>query len=380
MSIRISTSGRTYVQELDVPIVAGSFLPLLRSQLDMESIKMDPNVVDMVLEPLATISKGDRVYEGILVERTDRIATIDQDLYRMSVRGWDQIQEPRYIQLSRPVQGSISMSFITTGIVGQVVHHLYLGSRTDDGGVLETNVLVENRMPLDLDGVQVEVMTAEEVRAFRTQALAMDAAPMAAPSQGESGTIYTLDGTYDLPSNTQISLPMLRSKPQLFSYYVIDVTQNEHMMQGIQVIRITPTMDLPSGSLYVYRNAKLIASTSLTATGQGQEREISILRIPSISATGNVIIDTMETQDEAGYEGEPKGVDRDTITIEGTLRNSLPIQILVYLRYYVGTAKIISRGVSNGPSYQRQGPYLLFPHSMNPNSTQPYSHTFTIQH
>lgn len=179
----------------------------------------------------------------------------------------------------------------------------------------------------------------------------------------------------------EVTLPMLSSMiPQggIKSYYIVDLSNapwdNRYVVQATQVIALTPSMDLPSGSLYVYRNDKLEASTYLPATGKDQEREISLLQIPAIFSTGTTVVDTMEKLDQ-----ETK-VDKDTITLEGTLRNGLSIQAMVYIRYRVETAKVVSRGISNGVSYRRQGPYLLFPHPMTPNSTQAYSHTFTIQH
>lgn len=381
MSVRILSNGRSFVRRLELPVIRDrngrTFLPLMKGQVDTTSIQLaSPAREEMsyIIESMSRVMKGDRVFEGVLMERGDRVATIDQGLYKMSIKGWDQVEEPRYVEISGIIGDRVIGSFITTGISGNVVHRLHLNHQTR----LDTDLMIENRTPIELQDVGVEVMTAEEKRMFRSQVLEMASEPATAnASQGESGTIYTLEGTYDIPSNMKITLSMFSSvlaSDRVKNYYIIDPGNDGYMVQATQIISLTPSMDLPSGSLYVYRNGRLEASTYLPATGEDQEREIPLLQIPSIFSTGTIEIDTMEKQDQE------TGINMDTITLNGTITNRLPIQVMVYLRYRVGTARVVPRGNSRGPSWKRQGPYLLFPHSMGPRSTQDYSYTFTIRH
>lgn len=374
MSIRILSGDRTFVQDIELPVIRDaynrSFIPISKDQVEIQSIQISNTSeedVSFIVESMSKIFRNDRSYEGTLVERGDGVATLDSGLYKISIKGWDRIDEPRYVEVLDVDSDRVLASFITSGITGTIIHRLFLGNRSG----LDTSLYVENRTDILLEDVEVEIMTAEETRAAKDGFLMQ-----ASVTQSESGTLYTLGDTYDIPPNTRVLLPMLSSTMnRIDTYYIIDLSNGGTSVnnQAVQVISLTPSVDLPSGTLYVYRNNKLDASTYLPATGKSQTRELSILRIPSIFSVGSVLIDTMKKQDKE------TGIDMDTITLEGTLKNGLPIRNMVYIRYYVGTSIVVQRGISNGRSYKRQGSYLMFPHSMMPDSSQDYSYTFTIK-
>lgn len=294
------------------------------------------------------------------------------------MRNYDNITSTQYI-VGRTASGIVPeellLSYITSGIDTNVIHSLDISSQR-----LESNLNVTNNTFNDLTDAQFEVITAEQdtpVMAFSTaQYLRNSKAPAAAPTESSTGTIYVIDGTYNVPVGYTVSIPLIRDDIQTEILYVIDAPNGQQ--NATYTLRWESPADLPPGSLYVYRAGNLEATSRISSTGEGQRRTIPLLVVPSVYARGTISRSDSEHPSmlQNGSMIDPNGkVTIATVSLKGTVTNSLSEGITVILRYYVGSGKV---NISSDYNAEKEDGYLLFPLTLEPRSSHSYDINFKV--
>lgn len=202
----------------------------------------------------------------------------------------------------------------------------------------------------------------------------------AAPKESSAGTIYVIDGTYNIPAGYTVSIPLIRNSIQSEILYVIDAPNGQQ--NATYTLRWISPVDLPPGSLYVYRGGNLEATGSLSSTGEGQRRSIPLLVIPSVYARGTVSRTdaepaTIQLQNGSVRTTNGNNVTIATVNLKGTVTNSLSDEITVLLRYFVGSGKV---NIASNYQAEREDNYIVFPLVLEPRSSRSYDINFTIMY
>lgn len=399
MDVRLFPDGRAFVRDQTLPIEGvtvddeGSFIiPLNKEQVDINSIQIRGlnDVVYLSTHPLSVVTKGDDTYVGTLVNFTDEYAVVSQGRIRTVVRNYDNIVDAQYITgrtASRNIPSTVQLSYLTSGINANVVHSISI-----DTLQLESDLVVDNNTFNDLVDAQFEVISAEQVMqrySSERVSLQMSNAVSAAPRDSSAGTIYVVNGTYDVPAGFNTSIPLIRNDVDASVVYVIDAPNGQQ--NATYTLHWTSPADLPPGSLYVYRGGNLEAVSNISPTGEGQTRDIPLLVVPSVYARGTIsrtdshpVPIIIQGQNNNGARTVQVPIDnvldeRRTTTanviLNGTITNSLSEQITAVLRYYIGDAKV---NVSSNFNAQREDSYILFRFSLGPNSSQQYNIPFVL--
>lgn len=402
MDVRLFPDGRAFVRNHTIDIEPalgneqGSFvIPLNREQVDMNSIQVQGinDVVYLTTRPTSIVTKDDTIYVGDLISYSDNNAVLSTGTTRRVIRNYDDITEAQYIggrTATGVVPDTLAISYLTSGINGNVVHNLDIQTRQ-----LESDLVVSNNTFNDLVSAQFEVITAEQVvqtrryARVRSMSLMAENASPASSEESSAGTIYVVDGTYDVPSGYDVSIPLIRNDVDANIIYVINAPNGQ--ANATYTLRWVAPADLPPGQLYVYRGGDLETTTNIPSTGEGQRRDIPLLVIPSVYARGTVTrTDSRPTpiilQGQNGNANRTVQVPIDDVIDErrttvaevrlnGTVTNSLNEQVTVYLRYDIGEGRV---NIGNGTRVQRENNNLVFPLVIGPNTSQPYNFTFSI--
>ena len=362
MRIRIFNNGTAYVSEQVLPVEPignGLFLiPLLASSVVGDSLLTSEEIL-ITNKQIATVYKGANMYRGVLGSYDSSTVTLTASGVRTILRDYDRIQIPEYIvaqTASGTVPDELVVSYNTNAIRGTISHNLDVGT-----SILTTNLVIENDLSVDIDDARIEVVTTEEEPMLFRASLEFADTAMAAPVESPTGTVYVLPGMYDIPAGYEATLPVTRNEIDGEISYVIDAPNGT--TQARYTLTWSSPVDLPPGTLYVYRNGVLETTTSIGATGARQERVLTLVRVASVYAQGTIARSVIDEE----------GTTR--VRLDGTLFNTLSDTISVQLRYNIGNA---DADVPDSVLVQRDGPYLLFPFTIEPNDQQPYDITFTI--
>jgi len=386
MDVRLFPDRRAFVRNhmLEVePLNNSSFIiPLNREQVDLNTIQIQGTTGNIYLSvrSLTAVSKEDSTYVGALVDYTDGRVTLSQGANRLTIRNYDEIEEGQYI-IGRSSTGitpdELILSYLTSGINGNVVHSLDI-----DNQQIESDLVVSNGTFNDITDAQFEVITAEQVPSYsRLYSANFASESIASPEESAAGTIYVVDGRYDVPAGFDVSIPLIRNDVDTRIIYVINAPNGQ--ANATYTVQWIAPADLPSGSLYVYRGGELETVSSIQSTGEGQRRDIPLLVIPSVYARGTITRNGAQQSSvpviTLNGDNVPPSTERrastTNVSLIGTVTNSLSDQITVHIRYTVGEGRV---SVNDGTVAQREGVYLAFPISLGPNSIQPYDFSFDV--
>lgn len=394
MDIRLFPDGRSFVQHQiinveplpsNVPgVPANSFLiPLSRNQVDLSSIQItgyNQGSISLSTKPMAVVHKGGKVYTGTLIDYTDSRVTLDVNSSRIIIRDYDDITDPQYILgliSSGPIPATLDISYVTTGISSSVVHSLNILSASQQVQ-LTSDLLVTNNTPNDIVDAHFEVVTAEQANMpYYAKASAFNAETLtpAAPVETSTGSIYVVEGTYDILSGFEASIPIidmtLAQDMDIKAVYVIDAPNGS--ANAVYTIQWKSPADLPPGTLNIYKDGVLEATTQIGSIGQGQVIDNPLLMIPSVYAKGTTTrVESNSTNNTGG-----NNTSRASVTLTGVITNTLNEQISVYLRYNVGSGRVtVTSNIGMQPI--RDGNYIEFPYTLGPKSNMPYNIGFTI--
>lgn len=366
MNIRLFTSsGTAFVSNQEITVERlpnGMFvIPLPGNQIERNTLRVGEGIV-VTDRQVAIVYKGTREYTGVLSSYDGMSVTLLNGATRTIVREYDRIQVQESLvgqAVNGVVPDEITISYVTRGIRGQIIHNLDVST-----SILETVLLLQNDTQVDIEDATIEVVTAEEESPmlFRTQAAVFEDA--AAPVSTPAGTIYRLPGTHDVPAGFEASIPMFQEEIDGEIIYVIDAPNGT--VNAKYTLQWRAPVDLPAGMLYVFRDGSLEATTSINATGAGQERTLTLLNVPSVYARGTV------SRVAVAAEGVATTTE---IVLDGQITNTLPDTISVYLRYNIGDR---AAEVPDDVQVISEGRYLLFPFTLEPNDTMPYRIAFTL--
>jgi len=356
MDVRLFSDGRAYVtnQILEVEhVVPGTdasqfIIPLSRDQVDMNTLQIPGTSLSS--RAISIVTKGNDSYMGTLVDITDNRATLIINNRRVIIRDYDDIIESQYISGIGNIGNKISVSYLTTGIVGTIIHRLNLDTR-----ILSTILNVRNNTPTDIVNAQFEVVTSSQIQQPMMYARTM-VASNAIIQQSSTGSIYIVDGRYSVKAGFEISIPLIESQIDIDRYYIIDAPNGVSDAQ-YTIDWISPE-DLPSGELFVYHSGQLEGNIHINSIGKDQVVSTSLLNIPSVYARG-----TISRQRKSDTES--------TVTLNGIIYNSLDEAASVVLRYFVGDS-------TTSIDSNRDGQYIVFPMDINTNGSAPYNISFTM--
>lgn len=354
MKIRIFPDGRSFINHQIKTDINGRFtLALDPDQVDTESIRVDTGEypVYLSLSSPSLVSKNTEQYHGNLISYTDNIAVLQQANRRTIVRNYETITDILSLSGRTSIPSQIvNISYVTRGIEGRITHSIDLSSK-----IFSSQLIVRNMTSVDIIGAQLEVITADQQY---PQAFAMRASSESILS--DTGTLYIVDGRYDIPKETQLSVSLMRASIDIDTYYMIDAPNGQ--ANGILTLEWESPSDIPSGTLSVYRDATLLAQTTIQGSGTGQKRSIPILTVPSVYARGSVIQTDLTERTVS-------------VTLNGVITSMIPGENLVYLRYPVGNSRVDISAVYA----ERAGEYLLFPFMMKQGNNQRYNISFTLE-
>lgn len=362
----------TYVQDqiIDIDKINGSYvLPLSTKQVDSNTIHMN---IDAYIssQSIASVYKDGIKHSGFLIDYNDQKATIQQDRVTKVLRDYDSIDITDYFSLkpmNKALPKQIRISYITTGIRGTINHSIDISN-----DILISNLNLSNDMPFDIQDATIDIITSEPTSPsiMRSQSIMYEEVSnaKAISSKTETGTIYTLDDTYSIPSGYEATIPILEENISAEPIYVINAPNG--IQNAIYTLKWEVPVDIPSGTLYVYDNGKLEATTSISNRGEGQIEYTPLLKIASVYAEG-----TISTKDVSVHDDNTKSQVSE-VHIEGTIYNKLKQPIDVILRYYIGTGTVPSEEGIEESSIQ--GGYLNFPFTLNPNTEEKYSYSFEL--
>lgn len=364
MNIRFFSDSRSFVSSQDLPVLNtpnGISLPLNRESIDRNSIRIH-NISSepyILRKPIGTVIKGSNRYNGNITEVTEDRATLISNGVRVTIRDYDQIQDPLYLSMNIGNQNpsSLTASYITSDITGEVVHNLSLSKDH-----LKTELIVQNSGFVDIVDSSLEVVTSEEPM-YRAVSFQMSVADTM--TETSSGTIYTVDGTYSIPSGYQLAVPLINTPVETDELYIIDAPNGTN--NATYTLLWSSPVELPSGSMYIYQDDSLEATTSISSMASGQVSELPILTVSSVYARGTISMQTV---------GQDTNITE--YTLSGIIRNTLSDTIDVRLRYQIGDGTVLFNG-QIPDNVRKQGIYLIASYSMNADSTQPYNISFRVR-
>lgn len=376
MLIRIFPEGFAFIQnqDLEVQNIGNGLysLPILRQQIDLDTLQSENDIL-ITENNTAIVYKDGNRFEGVLVDQDGMSVTLTDNGIRTTIREYDRIHVPEFITIqsaNNMILDEVTVSYVTTGIRGNIVHRLDI-----DTGVLQTLLHIENDTAIDIDNATIEIVTSEQARPqlFRQeQALAAsNAASTFEPTPG--GTIIRLEDMHDIPAGYEAFLPIYTQTIDGEIIYMISAPNGT--TNATYTLQWRSQVDLPPGQFFVYRNGTLEARTNIGLVGANQEQTITLLNIPSVYARGT-ITRTTAVQQVSDQLPQPREVSIQTVQIQGTIFNTLPEEITVHLRYFVGDSavNVLSEDMD---AFVEDG-YVVFPHMLAADDSDSYDHTFTV--
>lgn len=363
MNVRVFSNNTSFVSRQRLQLTSlgdGVYtLSLLGNQVSTDSLKLniDASVLDA---EVAQVFKDNKMYRGILEGYSDYNATISSSGVRRVIRNFDHITiDDRISILTDASVESVVASYTSTGITGKVLYELDMNT-----GKLDAFLSVSNDGIVPLVNAQFQVVTSEEVpqpQFFYAEEVT-NARAVPASKETSAGTVYTVPGRYTVAPKSQSKLKFGTFVLDANIEYVIRTPRGTS--NAVLEIRWNSPMDLPPGTVYVTDNGELVATTSVPALGKGQEHSLSVVRVASVYAKGNV------SRSDSRAENGPRTA---SVSLTGTVYNTLSETVDVYLSYSVGEAK-----VSTNTEFVREGDLILFSMTLGPNTSKQYNYQFTL--
>jgi hypothetical protein len=315
MDVRIFSDGRAYVknQILEVEHITNGvgtsqfIIPLIRDQVDMNTLFIPG--ISLSSKSLSTVTRGDEIFIGELIDYTDNRATLSINGRRVVIRDYDEIDQSQYLSGIGNIGNTINVSYLTTGIVGTIAHKLDIDTK-----ILTSMLTVRNDTPNDLVNAQFEVVTSSQAQQPVMYARTMMASN-AVVQQSSTGSIYIIDGRYTIKSGFEISIPLVESQIEMDAYYVLDAPNGTS--SAIYTIDWKSPEDLPAGNLFVYHAGQLEGNVFIDSVARDQVVSTQLLNIPSVYARGSI---SRQKKDDAHTDVTLKGIIYNTMHIETLCR------------------------------------------------------------
>lgn len=357
----------------------------LDGTISSASVMTNNNILQQQLQKNADVTveltNGPNIIGKINNIDTNGISLVGSDGKFYLVKKWNNVIFPS-VTSDKPMfhgKGDGVLKYVVDTIGWTPLYNLYIGSNDKNRGVIQLLASINNTTGLNISAENIMLVAGnlkmENTNKMIAYRMEKSALPQAMAYNTPANEFAELDElqTFNLPEKNivgnRFNVPLFNFEFEPHNVYIIEMGKYHddipYITANYGYVIPTVNRDLPQGLVRVFSGSRddinmLLGSVQVPRTPKNTSMEIILGETTRIRS--NVKKDEVETKKEKNN----KSYHQKKVSIFGAIINDTNIVQKVFIREWVGTAKVINPNVQ----YQQKMGYIEWPINAKPGSTK----------